>query len=215
MQDLFDELRQLRAARARSHETIRQIEAMIASREQQLEEMTALERRAWVRRINRGVVWTGVIATAEIARRAAKESPAMTAAGAAIALTAVAAALTLPFGGDPPSEAAPRPSISAPASPARPPAAAPSRLRPEPRPEQPQRVDALPPAVHVDTPPAVERISVPDPPETVAQPVDPPPAEMPPVDLPPIEVPAARPERACVADIRLLDLAHLRLLCRL
>lgn len=210
MQDIFDELRQLKDARARSRETIRQIDQMIASREDQIAHLTALERRAWMRRINGGAVWATVAGAAGLLREAAKESPGVAIAASATVAVTAAAVLALPIigGDDRPAGAAPRQSISQPSAPQPTVPPTPAR-RPEPapdaRPKQPRQVEALPVRPPADAEQAaavipIDEASTPEPAVPVEQPESPPPVE-------------ALPAPVCVADVHLLDIAEVRLLC--
>lgn len=207
--DPYERLQQLYALRARSEENMKQIDEEIAAEEEHLNP-TPLEWRAWIRRINRGAAWTGVIGTAGALREAARESPGITAAigGVTVALGAGATALAIGIGGSqPPPGAGPRPSVSAPPiRPSTPPVAGPERPeRPEsrrPRTEPPR--GGLPARVLPDVEPVRGLPKVP-----AAPPARPtPPPEM--RQDPPA---AVEPTHTCVADVRVLAL-RIAVLCR-
>jgi len=199
-------------------EATRQIEAKIGTVKAAIErveagdeELAALRRRAWMRRINRGAVWTGTVGAAGALREAVRESPGITAAvgGVTVALGAGVAALAIGIGGNQqPPTAGPRPSISAPVpQPSTPPTTGQRPQPRRPRPEQPPRVVALPIVI---TPPAVKpALGLDGPPKapspSPAQPAPPSEFQVPPT--------ATKVRPTCVANLRVITI-DVRLLCR-
>jgi len=228
MEDLYDEYNELHKLTVMHEEskettrqslaTTRQIAARIRAKKAEIERreaaianMSANQRRAWIRRVNRGAVWAGTAGAASALREVARESPAITAAigGVVVGAGATATALAIGFGGSqPPPIAGPRPSVSIPAAQpsVRPTDTPESRQSPNrPRPERPPRAVVIP--VRAEPSPRPER-GRPKVPPVVPAPVPAPPEEAP----PPVAAAESPHAPTCLADVRVLVVSA-RLFC--
>lgn len=224
MDDLYQQLNDLQTLYQESKETTRESQrntdriaasinvtrAAIKAQEADNEQLAALERRAWMRRVNRGGVWAGTMAAAGAIREAAVNHTGATASIGIGALTigAGAAALAIGISGsEPPPIAGARPTISIPA--AQP--SSPSTVRPEPRrPESPR-----PPRV-IAVPVRAEPLAQPErggPPKAPPRTTPAPPAQPEPPSGDQGSSDAAETPAACIADIRVLAIG-VRVLCR-
>lgn len=216
---IVQELHHLRWLRSRSVRNTRALDQMIATREDELAEIEAQERRRRFRVVG---ILTPIIGGALALRDAAREHALAVALATGTGLTAVGATIVVLLPGEsdrtPRLEARPAPIAAAPAAPAAP--------KPAPKPQPPKRstpataAPVLDEASPAPVPPASPTPSATEPAQSKPLKVKVPKTRLPKATTPRVTVtpappglaPTPRPRRRCALDPR--PLADRELLCR-